>query len=123
MIVAVSAIVFEGEMVLVVERGKPPGEGLWSVPGGRLEEGESMVEGVAREVREETGLEVEVGVLVAVLERGPYLIHSHLARVVGGVMTAGDDVRDARFVDEEELARLETTEGLAEVIARARRLT
>lgn len=126
-VVAVSAIVIEGEKVLVVERGKPPGEGLWSVPGGRLELGELVKDGVAREVREETGLLVEVGTLVEVLERmgetWHYVIHAHVARVIGGELAAGDDVRAVRWVDEGELAALPTTEGLVEVIARARRLT
>ncbi len=126
-VVAVSAIVLEGERVLVVERGKPPGEGLWSVPGGRLELGERVRDGVAREVREETGLLVEVGALVEVLERmgetWHYVIHAHVARVIGGELVAGDDVRAVRWVDDAELAALPTTEGLADVIARARRLT
>src|SRR2546423_1562523 len=57
-IVAVGAFVFDSERVLVVERAKPPGEGLWTVPGGRLERGETLAQAVAREVREETGLVV-----------------------------------------------------------------
>jgi mutator protein MutT len=127
-IVGVSAVVFDDDgRVLVVERGKPPAEGSWSVPGGRLEDGETMAEGVAREVKEETGLEVEVGALIEVLERTSgerrYRIHPHVARVTGGTMVAGSDARAARWVTDDELAALPTTEGLAEVVAKARRLT
>jgi 8-oxo-dGTP diphosphatase len=127
-VVGVSAVVFDEEArVLVVQRGKPPAEGLWSVPGGRLEVGETMAEGVAREVLEETGLEVEVGALVDVLERASgdrhYRIHPHVARLIGGTLVAGSDARAARWVTDDELAALPTTEGLADVIAKARRLT
>ncbi|HTR52583.1 MAG TPA: NUDIX domain-containing protein, partial [Kofleriaceae bacterium] len=67
--VGVGAFVFDAEgRVLVIERGHPPGEGLWSVPGGRLEFGETLAQAVAREVREETGLIAEVGPLVCVIE-------------------------------------------------------
>jgi ADP-ribose pyrophosphatase YjhB (NUDIX family) len=124
-ILAVSAVVFDDAgRVLVVERGKPPGEGLWSVPGGRLEPGESIAGAVAREVREETGLVVTVGPLVAVLERIAstyhHVIHAHRANVTGGTLAPADDVRAARFVTDDELAALPTTEGLADVIAKAR---
>ena len=131
-IVAVAAIVFDEEgRVLVIERGRPPGAGLWSVPGGRLELGESIADGVAREVLEETGLIVEVGALAEVVERVTrteagtwhHVIHDHLARVIGGELRAGDDVRAARFVTAQELVALATTEGLIEVIERARRMT
>src|SRR4030095_13285466 len=61
-IVAVGAFVFDVESrVLLVERGQPPGVGLWTVPGGKLDPGETLVRAVSREVREETGLTVEVG--------------------------------------------------------------
>ncbi len=130
-ILAVAAIVFDAAgRVLVVERGRPPGAGLWSVPGGRLELGEPIAAAVAREVREETGLVVTCGPLVEVVERvAPadggtwhHVIHDHLAFLVGGELAAGADVRAARFVTDAELAALPTTAGLAEVIARARRL-
>jgi 8-oxo-dGTP diphosphatase len=124
-IVAVGAIVFdERGRLLVIQRGRPPGEGLWSVPGGKLEPHERLVDAVAREVREETGLVVEPGALVEVIERWGdgwhYVILDYLAELRGGALAAGDDVRDARFVDDAELGALPTTEGLIPVIARAR---
>jgi mutator protein MutT len=124
-ILAVGAIIYdERGHVLLVERGRPPGVGLWTVPGGKLEPGETIVEAVAREVREETGLVVEVGALACIVEwRGAdhhFEIHDHVARVIGGTLVAGDDVRAARFVAEHELAALPLTEGLEPVLARAR---
>jgi 8-oxo-dGTP diphosphatase len=124
-ICAVAAIVFDPEgRVLLVERGKPPGEGLWSVPGGRLVGSETLAQGVAREVREETGLVVEVGPLSCVVERMGddfhFVILDYLARVVGGTLAAGSDARAAKFVDEAELANLPLTDGLVDVLTRAR---
>ena len=123
--VAVGAFIFDpAGRVLLVERGRPPGEGLWSVPGGKLEPGETLAQAVAREVREETGLVVEVGALACVVERmgedHHFVILDYLARVIGGDLAAADDVRAARFVDEAELQALPLTEGLVEVLTRAR---
>jgi ADP-ribose pyrophosphatase YjhB (NUDIX family) len=123
--VAVGGFVFDPEgRVLLVERGTPPGEGLWSVPGGKLEPGETLVQAVAREVREETGLVVEVGTLACVVERMGddyhYVILDYLARPIGGKLAAGSDVRAARFVSDPELPKLALTEGLMLLIERAR---
>ena len=124
-IVAVGAFVFDREgRVLLVERAKPPGEGLWTLPGGRLERGETLAQAVAREVREETGLIVEVGALACVVERMGddfhFVILDYLARSIGGTLKAASDVRDARFMTETEMNRLPLTDGLLPVLARAR---
>lgn len=137
-VVAIGGFVFDREgRVLLVERGTPPGVGLWTVPGGKLEPGETLVQGVAREVREETGIVVEVGTLACVVEHMSdgyhYVILDYIARPIGGTLAhapkmeasglrpiAGDDVKAAKFVDETELATLPLTNGLAELIARAR---
>ena len=124
-IVAVGALVFDGDgRVLLVERGNPPGAGLWSVPGGKVERGETLAQAVAREVREETGLVVEVGALACVVERITdgyhFVILDYHARVIGGALAAGGDARAARFVTADELATLPVTDGLGDVIARAR---
>jgi ADP-ribose pyrophosphatase YjhB (NUDIX family) len=122
--VAVGAFVLDGERVLLIRRGRPPGEGLWSVPGGKLEPGETLAQAVAREVREETGLVVEVGPLACVVERMGdgyhFVILDYLARVIGGSLTAATDAAAARFVDDAELASLPTTEGLLDALTRAR---
>ncbi|MFF0306635.1 NUDIX hydrolase [Streptosporangium sp. NPDC004379] len=112
------AIVRDGSgRLLLVRRGRPPGEGLWSVPGGRVEPGESDAEAVAREVLEETGLTVAVGRLAGSVDRpGPggvvYEIRDYLAEVRGGVLAAGDDAADAGWFSPGELARLPLTPGL-----------
>jgi len=123
-VVGVGAFIIDGPRVLVIQRGRPPGEGLWSVPGGRLEAGETLAQALAREVREETGLTVEVGPFVCVIERFGedfhFVILDYLARVVAGTLAAGTDAADARWVTDQELASLPTTEGLLDVLARAR---
>jgi 8-oxo-dGTP diphosphatase len=128
--VAVGAFVFDAAgRVLLVQRGRPPGAGLWTVPGGKLELGESLAAAVEREVREETGLVVRCGALVDVVERvidaggarWHYVILDYLASLEGGTLAAADDVRAARFVDDAELATLPLTDGLLPVLAAARR--
>jgi ADP-ribose pyrophosphatase YjhB (NUDIX family) len=125
---AVSAILLAPDdgRVLLIQRGKPPGEGLWSLPGGRVEPGETIAEAVARELLEETGLVAEPIALVEIVERiGPahhYVILAHLARATGGALAAGGDARDARWLTDAEVAARPTTDGLAAVIGRARTL-
>ena len=124
-VAGVGAIVFDAEgRVLLVERGRPPGQGLWSIPGGRLEPRETLAQAVAREVREETGLIVEVGTLACVVERFGddyhFVLLDYFARVTGGRLAAASDARAARFVTIDELAALPLTEGLADVLVRAR---
>jgi 8-oxo-dGTP diphosphatase len=108
--------------VLVVQRGAPPGAGLWSVPGGKQEPGETLAQAVAREVREETGLVVEVGALACVVERigddAHYVILDYRARVIGGTLASGSDAKAARFVTLDELAALPHTDGLLEALAK-----
>jgi ADP-ribose pyrophosphatase YjhB (NUDIX family) len=124
-VVGVGAIVFdEHGRALLVERGRPPSKGQWSVPGGKLEGAETLAQAVAREVREETGLLVEVGALACVVERigddYHFVILDYVARVIGGTLAAASDARAARFVGEDELAALPLTDGLADVLVRAR---
>jgi ADP-ribose pyrophosphatase YjhB (NUDIX family) len=121
---AVGAFIFDGPRLLVIQRGTPPGAGLWSIPGGKLEPNETLAQAVAREVREETGLVVEVGPLACVVERigddYHFVILDYLARQIGGTLAAASDVRAARWVTDDELASLPHTEGLIDVLARAR---
>lgn len=122
-----AAIIYEGR-ALLIQRGKPPNQGLWSLPGGRVEWGETLREAVAREVREETGLEVELGPIVEVIdalgEGDPtpafhFIIIDFLARPVGGVLAAGDDAGDARWTTPDEWSALPTTRGLIPVLEKA----
>lgn len=92
--------------LLLIRRRNDPGRGLWSVPGGRVEPGESDAEAVVREMAEETGLVVEPGPLVGRVRRGPYAIADYRCAVVGGALRPGDDATDARWCDAATLADL-----------------
>lgn len=96
----VGALAYDDDgRLLLVQRGNEPGRGLWSVPGGRVEAGESDAEALVREMAEETGLVVEPGALVGTVRRGPYVIADYRCAVVGGLLRAGDDAADARWCD------------------------
>ncbi len=107
--------------LLLIKRGHEPGAGLWSLPGGRIEPGETDAEALVREMLEETGLTVEVGRLLGTVQR-PWLrgdvidIRDYAVTVVGGTLRPGDDAADARWVKTTDLAALEITEGLAEAL-------
>jgi 8-oxo-dGTP diphosphatase len=119
----VGAIVHDAEgRLLVIRRGRPPGEGLWSLPGGRVEPGESDTDAVVRELAEETGLRAEPGALVGQVERpGPggvtYDILDYAATVTGGDLVPGDDASDVRWASPAELRSLPTTPGLLDALA------
>jgi mutator protein MutT len=129
--VAVGAIVFDDRgRVLLIQRGNPPAAGLWTVPGGRVELGESLADAVVREVREETGLSVECGALVEVVERitreadetWHYVILDYLAVATSHAAPArGDDAADVRWFGIDELDAAALTDGLLPVIDKARR--
>jgi 8-oxo-dGTP diphosphatase len=121
----VGAIIHDAEgRLVVVRRGRPPSKGLWSIPGGRVEPGESDQDAVRREVREETGLQVDVldaagSVVLAASAGDRYLVTDYLAAVIPGASTdvvAGDDADEARWVSESEFLALDTTPGLARAL-------
>lgn len=128
-IIGVSAVVFDAhERVLLVCRAKPPALGKWHLPGGRLERGESLVEACQREVREETGLEIEVGPVMAVVERRlegyHYVIVDFLAHLIDTrerEPEAGDDVSEAAWVSPESFGNYPVAEGLLPILESARR--
>jgi len=107
--------------LLMIKRGHEPGAGLWSIPGGRIEPGETDTEALVREMFEETGLAVEVGRLIGRVQRpGPngtvIDIRDYAATVTGGMLRPGDDAADARWVETADLDSLEITEGLIEAL-------
>lgn len=118
----VGALVYDEEhRLLLIRRAHDPGAGLWSIPGGRVEPGETDPEAVAREVLEETGLTVTVGPLVGEVERpGPpgttYVIRDYAATIVTGTLQAADDATEARFTTRPDLLALTTTDLLLETL-------
>lgn len=102
--------------ILLIQRGNEPGRGLWSVPGGRVEPGETDEVAVIREMREETGLDVIPGTFVGHARRGPYDIHDYACTVTGGTLRAGDDADDARWIDAATLIELDERGKLAELL-------
>ncbi|MEE2690942.1 MAG: NUDIX hydrolase [Pseudomonadota bacterium] len=131
--IGVGAVVFRGDDVLLVKRGKPPFLGCWSIPGGGLEHGETLKNAARREVREETGVEIEIIGLIDVFEAlpretpedGPLnhtLLIDFAAEWISGEPVAGDDAAEAAFVPiEEAIARLSWNK-TREAIARAQAL-
>jgi len=119
----VGAIVFdESGRLLLVKRANPPAQGRWSLPGGRQEPGETPVQGVVREVAEETGLRVRVEREVGTVERQApsgdnYVIRDFVCSIEGqAVVVAADDAADARFFAVADIAQLQTSEGLTEAL-------
>ncbi len=128
-IVSVGGVVVDEGRVLLVRRAHEPLKGAWSLPGGVVELGETLVDALAREVEEETGLDVAVGPVVEVLDRVHrtadgrveyhFVIIDYLCRPRGGLLASATDAADARWVDVDELARFDVTPKATEVIHRA----
>ena len=113
----VGVAILDGDKVLLIRRGRGPGAGLWAVPGGKVEYGESLVETAVREAREETGYDVELGPVIWVGESiGPgqppewhYTLVDFVASVGGGSLRHGDDAAAAGWFDLDEAMGLELT--------------
>lgn len=135
-VVGVGGVVIENGRALLIRRGSEPLLGQWSIPGGTLELGESLQQGVARELREETGLEVRVLELIEVFDRifpqdghradearakprFHFVIADYLCERVSGEARAGSDVTDVAFAREEELKSYHLTETATRVLQRA----
>ena len=114
--VAVGAIVFNGEKVLLVKRGQPPMQGVWAIPGGRVELGETLHQAAEREILEETGLTIKAHDPIYtfdVIERDDkdqvrfhYVIVDLPADYISGEISPGDDALDARWVSRQEAKEL-----------------
>ncbi len=122
----VGALILDESRVLLVERGNPPLVGEWSLPGGVVETGERLEDALAREVREETGLEVSVGPIALTFERimpdesgaceYHFVLIDFYCTILGGDLQAGDDSSRAEWFEIESLDSLPMTLGTREVI-------
>ncbi len=126
---AVSAAIVRDGRVLVVQRARPPASGVYTLPGGVVEAGESLREALVREVREETGLAIEPVALAGhreVVARDAagrverhFVILAFAARWVSGEPQLNEELSEARWMDPSDIGTLRTTEGLAEIVAAA----
>ena len=134
--VGVGGVIIEDGQALLIRRGSEPLRGEWSIPGGTLELGETLEEGVARELLEETGLEVRVLELIEVFDRiyppdaasaevekkrprFHYVIVDYLCERIDGTAVAGSDVTDVAFAREDELGKYRLTETAMRILGKA----
>jgi 8-oxo-dGTP diphosphatase len=127
--IGVGGVVISGNRVLLIQRGNPPLEGQWSIPGGMLELGETLIEGVRRELAEETGLDVRVLNLIEVFERLDldqsgkpkyhFVVLDYLCEASNEAATAGSDVVNVAWVDRADLERYSLTPTATRVISKA----
>ena len=125
-ILGVGAVVLDGDRVLLVRRGNEPLKGEWSLPGGAVEVGETLETAVAREVLEETGLEVEVGPMIDVLDRirvdlvgrtrYHFVLIDYLCRPTGGTLCCATDAADATWATIADLAEFSLVPATVEMI-------
>ena len=135
-VVGVGGVIIDSGRALLIRRGSEPLRGEWSIPGGTLELGESLKEGVARELREETGLDVRVLDLIEVFDRifldeslqpsgskpqprYHFVIVDFLCERIGGEPRAGSDVTDVAFATEDELGKFHLTETATRILKKA----
>ncbi len=128
-IVGVGAVVVRDGRALIIRRGHEPRKGEWSLPGGAVELGERLTDAVRRELREETGLDVEVGPIVETFDRVHhdadgrvryhFVIVDYLCRAPAGEARAGDDADEVRWIEEGEIAAYGINAHAAAVLRRA----
>jgi ADP-ribose pyrophosphatase YjhB (NUDIX family) len=126
---AVSAAIIRDGRVLVARRARGPALGVWTMPGGVVEAGETLTEALVREIEEETALTVEPVALAGhrevVVRDGDRKVSRHFvilcfaSRLVGGELKLNEELAEARWLRPEELGGLNTTEGLGEIVAAA----
>lgn len=125
-VLGVGALIYDGGRILLIERGRPPLEGYWSLPGGGVESGECLEDAIVREVFEETGLRVSAGPLATVFERimpdvenrceYHYVLIDFYCTIRGGDLRPGDDSRAVKWFAIEALRELQLTEGTLAVV-------
>lgn len=125
-VVGVGAVVIRDGFVLLVKRENPPRAGSWSLPGGRVQEGELLPDALRREIREECGIEVEVSDLIEVYEyiepdrrkkiKYHYIVFDFKARYMGGILAHSSDALDARWVHLDELRQYHLTKTVTDIL-------
>lgn len=128
-LVGVAAVILRDREALLVQRGKMPGKGEWSLPGGLIELGETIQEALHREIREELSIEVEILGLVGVYDRivkdvnnniqFHYVIVDYCAQIISGTPKAGSDAAEAMWVAEEALENFTTDKKLKAAVSTA----
>ena len=125
-LVGVGATVFRNDQVLLIRRGNPPLYGDWSLPGGRVKEGEDLKKALRREIREECSIDIEVGDLITEFEyierdrrdrvKYHYVVFDFKAQYVRGKLVRASDALEVRWVPLEQLKEFDVTEEVCEVI-------
>lgn len=131
-IVGVGGVIFDGASVLLAQRGQEPGKGSWSLPGGAVELGEKLIDALKREIREEIGIEIEVGGLIRVLDRiiqdeekrirYHYVIVDYWGWKVSGEPKPGSDASDVCFVPLKRIQKMDIQREVQETILMAAEL-
>lgn len=130
---AIGVVCWRGDEVLLIRRGRPPRQGQWSIPGGKMDRFESIVHTALRELREETGIEAELGALIEVYEiiepqsqaypdGFHYVLIDYLARWVAGEPVAGDDADHACFMPFGDALAAVIEDDLRDVLLKSRAL-
>ncbi len=128
-LIGVGALIHRGDKIVVVKRENEPAKGLWSIPGGLLELGERLYDGVKREVMEETGLDVEIDRLLDVIDNivydddgkicYHYVLIDYLCSSSHGDLKAATDVKEAQWIKLKDVDRLPTTKTLKRLLVKA----
>ncbi|NNE56753.1 MAG: NUDIX hydrolase [Hellea sp.] len=122
----VGVVCFKGSDVLLIRRGKPPRMGEWSIPGGRIELGETEREAVLRELNEETNVDAEIlgkiEIIDAQFDGEPFRLHDYAAIWTGKNVRAGDDAAHAEFVEMSKIGQLSMWPDTVRIIQKARQL-